>query len=64
MGDGAKKASTILQMPHATYHSEVFPSAQYLVQKAVEKYNHQSFEDIAYFDPFYLKEFQGTKLSK
>lgn len=64
VGDGAKKASTILQMPHATYHSEVFPSAQYLVQKAVEKYNHQSFEDIAYFDPFYLKEFQGTKLSK
>ena len=38
--------------------------AKYLVKKAVGKFNNKEFEDVAYFEPFYLKEFQGVKKKK
>lgn len=61
VGDGAAKAKDILQLPHAEFHANVYPSAKFLIKKSVEKFNHQDFEDVAYFEPFYLKEFQGVK---
>lgn len=64
VGDGAKKAEQILSLPNAKYQYSIYPSARYLVKKAVEKYHHKKFEDIAYFEPFYLKDFQGTKKQK
>lgn len=60
VGDGAKKASEILKIK-ADFKPEVFPSAKYLVKSAVQKFENQNFEDVAYFEPFYLKEFQGVK---
>ena len=30
-------------------------------KKSVEKFNQKEFEDVAYFEPFYLKDFQGIK---
>lgn len=64
VGDGAEKASQILDFPDATFIPSVFPSAQFLVAKAVEKFNNKDFEDVAYFNPLYLKEFQGNKMKK
>ena len=64
VGDGAKKAKEILQLENAEYNETVYPSAKYLIKKAVEKYNRQEFEDVAYFEPFYLKDFQGVKKKK
>lgn len=61
VGDGAAKAKAILQLPYATFEEKVYPSAKFLIKKSVEKFNHQDFEDVAYFEPFYLKEFQGVK---
>lgn len=61
VGDGAAKAKDILQLPDATFEEKVYPSAKFLIKKSVEKFNHQDFEDVAYFEPFYLKEFQGVK---
>lgn len=61
VGDGAKKASEILNLPKAVFNSEVFPSARYLVKKSAQLFINQEFQDVAYFEPFYLKEFQGTK---
>ena len=61
VGDGAAKAKEILQLPNATFEEKVYPSAKFLIKKSVEKFNHQDFEDVAYFEPFYLKEFQGVK---
>lgn len=61
VGDGAAKAKAILQLPNATFEEKVYPSAKFLIKKSVEKFNHQDFEDVAYFEPFYLKEFQGVK---
>ena len=64
VGDGATKAKEILQLPEAEYQEKIYPSAAYLVKKAVEKFNAKDFEDVAYFEPFYLKEFQGVKKKK
>lgn len=64
VGDGAKKMKELLQLPNAEFNESVYPSAKYLVKKAVEKYTRQEFEDVAYFEPFYLKDFQGVKKKK
>ena len=61
VGDGATKAQEILNLPNASFDATVYPSAQYLIKKAVEKFNNKDFEDVAYFEPFYLKDFHGVK---
>ncbi|REC44777.1 tRNA (adenosine(37)-N6)-threonylcarbamoyltransferase complex dimerization subunit type 1 TsaB [Chryseobacterium pennipullorum] len=60
-GDGAKKAKEILQLPDADFKEDVYPSAQYLIRKTLEKIQNKELEDIAYFEPFYLKDFHGVK---
>ncbi|RZJ50196.1 MAG: tRNA (adenosine(37)-N6)-threonylcarbamoyltransferase complex dimerization subunit type 1 TsaB [Chryseobacterium sp.] len=64
VGDGAKKAQEILQLPNADFNVDIYPSAKYLVKKTLEKIDKKDFEDIAYFEPFYLKEFHGVKKKK
>ena len=61
IGDGAKKAQEILNLPNAEFRSDIYPSAKGLIKKSVEKFNQQDFENVAYFEPFYLKDFQGIK---
>ena len=61
VGDGAKKAKEILQLENADFVENIYPSAKYLIKKSVEKFNRQDFEDVAYFEPFYLKDFHGVK---
>lgn len=61
IGDGAKKAQEILHLPNAEFKSDIYPSAKGLIKKSVEKFNQKQFEDVAYFEPFYLKDFQGIK---
>ncbi len=64
VGDGATKAKEILQLLNADFNETIYPSAKYLIKNAVEKFNQKDFEDIAYFEPFYLKNFQGVKIKK
>ena len=64
VGDGASKAKEIFQLAEAEFNADVYPSAKYLIRKAVGKFNNKEFEDVAYFEPFYLKEFQGVKKKK
>lgn len=61
IGDGAKKAQEILNHPNAEFKADIYPSAKGLIKKSVEKFNQKEFEDTAYFEPFYLKDFQGIK---
>lgn len=61
IGDGCIKAKEVLQLPLAQYKESVYPSAQYLIKKAFEKFNQKNFENIAYFEPFYLKDFYTPK---
>ncbi|MBD8083068.1 tRNA (adenosine(37)-N6)-threonylcarbamoyltransferase complex dimerization subunit type 1 TsaB [Chryseobacterium caseinilyticum] len=64
VGDGAKKAKDILQLPKAEFNEDIYPSAKFLVKKTLEKMEAKEFEDIAYFEPFYLKDFHGVKKKK
>jgi tRNA threonylcarbamoyladenosine biosynthesis protein TsaB len=64
VGDGAAKAKEILQLPNAEFNEDLHPSAKYLVKKSLDKIRNKDFEDIAYFEPFYLKEFHGVKKKK
>ena len=64
VGDGATKAKEILQLSQAEFNDKIYPSAKYLMKKAVEKFNKNEFEDVAYFEPFYLKDFHGVKKKK
>lgn len=61
VGDGAKKAQDILILPDAEFREDIYPSAQYLIKKTMEKIENKDFEDMAYFEPFYLKDFHGVK---
>ena len=53
-GNGARKCCEV--MSDATY-IEVAPSARGLARKAEQKLSAGQVEDIAYFEPFYLKDF-------
>lgn len=64
IGDGAPKTQELLSLPNAEFNGNVYPSAKFLIKKSVEKFNQSDFEDVAYFEPFYLKEFQGVKKKK
>ncbi|MBO5972462.1 MAG: tRNA (adenosine(37)-N6)-threonylcarbamoyltransferase complex dimerization subunit type 1 TsaB [Alistipes sp.] len=53
-GNGAKKCAEVL--PDAIIE-DVVPSARGIVRLAEEAFNAGKFEDLAYFEPFYLKDF-------
>jgi tRNA threonylcarbamoyladenosine biosynthesis protein TsaB len=61
VGDGANKVQETLNFNNAEYIANAYPSAKYLIRKANEKINSKEFEDVAYFEPFYLKDFHGVK---
>lgn len=63
-GDGAEKAVSILKHPNLIYLETLLPSARNLIHAGLIKYQTQSFEDLAYFEPFYLKEFIALKSKK
>lgn len=64
-GDGAEKCRTILESnPNAIFISDVHPSAKFINELAIEKFNKKEFEDVAYFEPFYLKDFIATTPKK
>ncbi|MBW8362542.1 MAG: tRNA (adenosine(37)-N6)-threonylcarbamoyltransferase complex dimerization subunit type 1 TsaB [Kaistella sp.] len=64
IGDGAPKTQELLHLTNAEFNANVYPSAKFLIKKSVEKFLKSDFEDVAYFEPFYLKEFQGVKKKK
>lgn len=59
-GDGADKCRDTIQHPNAVFVADIYPSALHNGILAFEAYTQQRFEDVAYFEPFYLKEFVGT----
>jgi tRNA threonylcarbamoyladenosine biosynthesis protein TsaB len=59
-GDGAEKCKAIITHKNAIFIDEKFPSAKEMSAISYEKYLKNEFEDVAYFEPFYLKEFLGA----
>lgn len=63
-GNGAAKCKTLITHPSAKFVEEIYPSAINLVQLAYKKYLAGQFENTAYFEPFYLKDFIATTPKK
>jgi len=63
IGDGCAKFERIISHPNARFIS-VHPKAEAMSQLAMNKLIKKEFEDVAYFEPFYLKDFvPGPKKS-
>lgn len=61
-GDGADKCEPILgNNPNAQFLMNFTNSAIHLTQKAAGKFIANDFEDVAYFEPYYLKDFIAGK---
>ncbi len=61
-GDGAEKCAAVLgKNPNAVFLPGFINSAKDLTQKAAEKFSKKEFEDVAYFEPYYLKDFIAGK---
>lgn len=63
IGDGALKTKEVVDLEGAEFNETIYPSAKYMIQEGLAKLKDQKIEDVAYFEPFYLKEFQGVKLA-
>ena len=62
IGDCQEKCQTVLTQPNFKFIPEiVFPSASQMSQLSYEKFNQNDFEDVAYFEPLYLKDFLMIK---
>lgn len=59
-GSGMDKCREILTHPNAFFLDEIYPHAAALAALSEEKYHEKQFENLAYFEPFYLKEFVAT----
>ena len=58
IGDGAMKFKEILTGEKFKYYPEMqFPSATEMSLISFQKFQNKQFEDVAYFEPFYLKDF-------
>jgi tRNA threonylcarbamoyladenosine biosynthesis protein TsaB len=56
-GDGAMKCKKIINNKNAYFYDGVFPSAKEMSELINYKYANKYFEDIAYYEPYYLKDF-------
>ena len=63
-GNGAAKCEPLIRHKNAHFANDVYPSAIPLGELAETKYLAQEFEDMAYFEPYYLKEFKAIKPKK
>jgi len=58
IGDGAMKFKEILTDAKFHYYPEIeFPSSAEMAQVSFQKFQNKQLEDVAYFEPFYLKDF-------
>jgi len=62
LGDGASKCKKVLShQENAHFSDDVLPSSGHMIDIAFERFNKQQFVDVAYFEPFYLKDFIAGK---
>mgnify|MGYP003306967026 CR=1 FL=1 len=63
IGDGAGKCADVIRHPNARF-LQCWPKASSMLAPAMKAYKEKRFEDVAYFEPFYLKEFVATVSKK
>jgi tRNA threonylcarbamoyladenosine biosynthesis protein TsaB len=64
-GDGADKFDEDFKGNNQVLvHRDFYPSAKFMTGISNQKFKNKKFEDVAYFEPFYLKEFIAIKPRK
>ena len=63
VGDGALKCKDVIGHPNARFQ-ETFPLARHMAKGAQKAFDEGKFENLAYFEPFYLKDFIATVSKK
>ena len=63
IGDGAGKCADVIRHPNAHF-CQCHPNAAAMLIPAMDALKEKRFEDVAYFEPFYLKEFVATVSKK
>ena len=61
MGNGSKKCSEVIKHPNARFLDNVTPRARCMFPLAEQSFNKEEFCDVAYFEPYYLKDFIAVK---
>lgn len=59
-GNGAAKTRKVITSPQAVFLENIHPLASEMIPLAENAFRNNRFEDVAYFEPFYLKEFIAT----
>ena len=60
-GNGAKKCMETVNHPNAHFIDNIEPLAKWMQPLAEKRFLQEQFEDVAYFVPFYLKDFVAIK---
>ncbi len=63
-GNGAEKCKATLTHSNARFIDNLVPLAENMIAFAEQAFAENNFVDVAYFEPFYLKEFQTTTPKK
>ncbi|MEN9919977.1 MAG: tRNA ((37)-N6)-threonylcarbamoyltransferase complex dimerization subunit type 1 TsaB [Bacteroidota bacterium] len=63
-GNGSAKCKEIISHVNALFIDDISPSARHMVQLTEAAFREQRFENLAYFEPFYLKDFVATTPKK
>ena len=63
-GNGSKKCMEIIEHPNAHFIDGIEPLAKWMQPLAEKRFLNEQFEDVAYFVPFYLKDFVAIKPKK
>ena len=63
-GDGAAKCQDVIRHPNAFFLPDIQPLARNMAPLAEKAIAQEKFEDVAYFEPFYLKEFVASQPKK
>ena len=61
IGSGAEKCKGVLKHPNISFDSSIVPSAKDMCLLSFKKFKTATMEDIAYFEPYYLKDFMILK---
>jgi tRNA threonylcarbamoyladenosine biosynthesis protein TsaB len=64
VGNGVEKTKKLITHSNAIFIDGKLPSASEMSSLAYEKYKKSDIEDVAYFEPFYLKDFIALKSKK
>lgn len=63
-GTGAEKYKDIVKHENALFFEDYKHSSSYMMHIAESELSNEQFEDVAYFEPFYLKDFVTTTPKK